>query len=341
MSAVADTTPVPATAESPASTAPSSPPDIQTGDIDQVVAAAARGAYDPPGGAENPPGTPDSQAGAAGEESGQGPTATGPDSSPAQAGPEDYKRKFESVSGNNKTLAETNRQYQQQLAQHQAQLQATHAQLQQMQAAHQRELQMREEEFAIRQALPDPHLQEQAIREYRQQQQKAQEQEQFAQVSDEYVGYLRQQQDQINHAQVVLFQQSLPPLLPQLAEHIASSLQAPVETLKAIATTPQMVKALGMVGMLPTDRHLAQRDMDMISEVLAAVASVEKGRDSTRRQENGQRAAASGQYAPMPDTIGRGDGLTPSDRIRNMSDSDFDAHVERLRREAESRMAYR
>lgn len=320
----------PATAEAPSqSAAPatpaSSPPDIQSGDLDQVVAAAARGDYDREQG---------TAAGAVPSENGAAAGDQTASAAAPEAGPEDFKRKYESVSGNNYQLSQVNQQLQRQLAEHQTQLQQAQVAQDQARAQYERQVRQMSDEWEIRNALPDPALQQQAIAEYRAQQQQQQQAETFNQASNAYVGYLRQQQEGIQQGQLAVFRNSLPQVMPGLARHIAGQLQAPAEPLVEIVSDPAMAKVLQMVGSVPEGVPLARRDLDLVSEVLAAVATVESRRDGVRRQENGRAATATGAFRPDPGVPGRG-GLSEVERIKALPEKDFDTMVERLTRAAE------
>lgn len=90
-----------------------------------------------------------------------------------------------------------------------------------------------------------------------------------------------------------------------------------------------------MVGRPPQQgTTLAQRDLDLIAAVMAGFGQVEAKRDAGRKRQNAAQAVAAGTFRSEPDGSGRGSGLSERDRIKSMSDKDFDEMLDRLRAQA-------
>lgn len=294
------------------------PPDVNTGDFDAVLAAAARGEYDnQPAGEESavPQGAPsEAVAEPQGAPAPEAVAATPETPAAAQVeAPEDWQRKYHSAQGNAAQAAQQARAYQAQLAEAQRTLQA-------QQAEFQRQMQQQQHEANLRGSLPADEA-DVAIQEYRERAQKQQEEAERVQGFDAYQQYITQQHREVAEAKVQLFRQSVPSVMPDLGRHIAAQIGAPDEALVEAAASEPMQRAIAMIR--------DKRDMDLIAEVMAAFGTVEAKRDGARKAENAKQAVASGAFRSEPETA-RGAGLPEIDRIKAMGDKDFDKFVEGL-----------
>lgn len=306
-------------------------PDVATGDLAAVIAAAERGEYNQRADAE-----PTGEAQATASDQTQEPqvaTAPEPAASTQQAPPaevtqqapaEDWQRKYHSVAGNNSQL-------QQQLRQSQAQFEQERQQFQQQLLQFQRQQALAQEEARIRADTPAEYADE-AVKEFRANKAKEFEQAEFSQGAEAYRQYLLQQQTQLEETKVEIFRNSLPAVFPDLARYVAQQTSAPDEGLVALAGTEAMNEVYKMVGQAPARGvSLAQRDLDLISAVMAGFGQVEAQRDATRKRGNAQVAVAEGAFRTEPDGSGRGSGLNEVERIKAMPDKDFDKMIAELR----------
>jgi hypothetical protein len=311
-------------------------PDPRTGDLDAVLAAAERGEYDngavtaePEAArqAEPSPDQPQETPGATAPEP-VAETQQAPPDARAQAKPdEDWQRKYHSVAGNNAQL-------QAQLRQQQAQLAEAQRQFQQFQQQAQRQAAMAQEEAQIRASVP-AELADEAVREFRERKQSEQEREDLKAGANAYHQYLQAEHAKVEAAKVDLFRASLPQVLDPLARYVAQQIGAPEESLVELTKSEAMNEVLQYVGRPPEPgTTLAQRDADFLAAMMAAMGQVEAKRDAGRKRQNAAQAVAAGTFRSEPDGSGRGSGLSERDRIKSMSDKDFDAMLDRLRQQA-------
>ncbi len=229
-----------------------------------------------------------------------------PTEAPSEA-PEDFKRKYESVAGNNRQLQQMLAQERQQREQH-------------AQALAQLQTQMQEQaDLANIRASVPADLQEQAVAEYR----KQRGLQQTEQGLEQYRGFLQQQQAQLAQAQLGIFRQALPQEMASFTDFIAERAQAPAEPLREILQTEAFQGLYPMVE--------SQRDLDLVAQVLLAVGQIEAKKDTARRAQNAQRAVQEGTHRDIVTTAPGASGQDVVTRINQMSDAAFKKYAESVR----------
>jgi hypothetical protein len=325
-----------ADAASPVAETSPGPPDVASGNLDEVLAAAERGEYNPE--AQEARATE-----AARETSPDRPQPAAPTATPAEAPadrPEeqvDYRRKYESVSGNNYQLSQQVQTLQQQIAEQQATFQRE-------QQLARLEWEQAQREQALRYQIPDQSLAEEAVRESRRQHQEDLGKRNFQETANQYAGYLgnihqqqQQQWAQLRQSQLGLFQQSLAQRGREMAQFVAERTDAPAEVLAAMVESEAFASIFPMIGTMPAGVNPAERDMELVMRAMAAAGQAAAKADSQRRATNGQRAAADGTFRSDPEGGTRTSGLTASQHYAQMPEKEFNAAVERLTAEAYAR----
>jgi len=294
---------------------PSGPPDIQTGDLDAVIAAAERGEYNEQASAELRGDTrADEAPDVADSSDGASAPAAQPEASPAppaQQEPNEWERKYYSVSGNLNTVANQLREQQRQFALQQEQWQREREEIQRQQAEAQQVAQ-------IRATLPQDEA-EQAIQEYQQRTAQQREAQEYQQGAEAYRQFLIAENAKVEEAKLTVFRTALPGVMPDLARYVAQQIGAPEDDLVAMVATEEMQQVYGQVR--------DQRDLDLIAGALAGAARIHAKNDASRKQANGQQAKAAGVFRTEPEAGSRSGGISEVERIRAMDDKpggDFD-----------------
>lgn len=272
------------------------------------------------------------QAAGEGEQQGDGQAAEGGEQQgqAAQSGeqaPEDWKRKYESVAGNNRQLSQQLKQAQ--LAQQQMLMQFQAAQAA-AQIQQQRQIEEQQAIAQIAQNVP-PEMQQAALQEWRQRQQAQYQQQDTQQNLEAYRQYLLDVQRQQQDANVQLFRTAVSQDIDGLAEHIATKYEAPSEPLIELTKAPAFKDVWGYVK--------TQDDLDLVAQVMAAAAETFRAHDGKRKEGNRQKAIVQQTHRVETTTgaaAGNG-GKTAAETIATMPDSDFKKFQAALRRQGSMR----
>lgn len=258
--------------------------------------------------------------GRATEDDGQGQAAQSGEQQPQ----EDWKRKFDSVAGNNKTLS-------QQLQQANQALRAMQAQMAQTQVQQQRQVAEFQAAQQIAQTGLPPEQQQQALQEWRERQQAQYQQQDHQQGLEAYRQYLLQNQAQQQQVGVQLFRMATMQDIDGLAEHIATRYEAPSEPLIEMTKSPAFKDVWGYVN--------TQEDLDLVAQVMAAAAETFRARDGSRKEANRQQAIVQQTHRIEQGNGGASGsgGKTPAEKIAGMTDAEFRKFQTNLRRQGSMR----
>lgn len=295
--------------------------DAASSAFDEAIRAGKYDAVEAPPTDEGVAGQPSPLLAALDEVEGKPPAEVAPEmqsvaqenAAPTEAQTEDFKRKYESVAGNNRQLQQMLAQERQQREQHAQALAQLQAQMQEQQDL-----------TNIRASVP-AELQEQAVAEYR----KQRGLQQTEQGLEQYRGFLQQQQAQMAQAQLGIFRQALPQEMGSFTDFIAERAQAPAEPLREVLQTEAFQGLYPMVE--------SQRDLDLVAQVLLAVGQVEAKKDLGRKAGNAQRAVQEGTHRDVNTAASGASGQDVVTRINQMSDAAFKKYAETVRQRGSMR----
>lgn len=237
--------------------------------------------------------------------------------------PEDWKRKFDSVAGNNRQLS-------QQLQQANQALRQMQAQMSQFQVQQQRQMVEAQAAQEIARAVP-PEMQQAALDEWRQRQQAQYQSQDTQQQMEAYRQYLLSQQAQQQQVGVQLFRTAVSQDIGGLAAHIAQKYEAPTEPMLEMVQSPAFKDVWGYIN--------SQADLDLAAQVMAAAAETFKARDGARKETNRQQAIVQQTHRveSAPGAATGNGGKTPAEAIATMSDAKFREFQSNLRRQGTMR----
>lgn len=250
-------------------------------------------------------------AGAAETPAEDAPSASAQAEPPQQQAPvEDWERKAKSYAGNNQQLQQQNRALLQQQQQLQQQYQAMQQQMEDFQAIQQ-----------LRSQVP-AEFADQVEADYRQRKGAERQAQQRDQQSEQYRQYLQSEWDQITQARQEIARQTLPQHMPDFANFIAETTEAPVEPLHAVLQTKAFQGVYQYVH--------SQNDLDLVGQVLAAVGEHLKGADDGRKAANREAASASGRHRAETGT-GVAGGPSLQQKISGLRGAAWDAYAQKVR----------